>query len=66
MSLSHRLNAIEAEARALRARVAALEQWQASVEQALAAEEADDQEEGLTLDGGGFAAGDRDQTRSLG
>lgn len=66
MSLSHRLNAIEAEARALRERVAELEHWRNQVEEALAAEEAGDQPETKTLDGDGCASGERDQTQSLG
>lgn len=66
MSLPQRLNAIEAEARALRARVAELEQWKKKVEEALAAEEADEQQESRTLDGEDYAAAERDQTRSLG
>lgn len=66
MSLSQRLNAIESEARALRARVTELEQWKDQVEQALAAEEDEELQEANTLDGEGFAAGERDQTRSLG
>lgn len=66
MSLSQRLNAIEAEARALRARVAELEQWKIQVEQALAAEEADEVQKAKTLDGENFAASERDQSQSLG
>lgn len=68
MSLSQRLNAIESEARALRARVAELEQWKVGVEQALAAEEADEQQDTqtTTLDGERVESRERDQNESLG
>lgn len=66
MTLARRLNAMEAEIRALRGTVEALSQWKASVEDALAAEEADEEQAITTLDGEQVPSGERDQTQSLG
>ena len=66
MTLSQRLNAMEAEIRALRAKVAAIERWKQSVEVALEAEEADEEQPTTTLDGEQVPSGERDQTQSLG
>lgn len=66
MTLARRLNAMEAEIRALRGTVEALSQWKASVEDALAAEEADEEQATTTLDGEQVPYGERDQTQSLG
>ena len=66
MTLARRLNAMEAEIRALRGTVEALSQWKASVEAALEAEEADEEQPTTTLDGEQVPSGERDQTQSLG
>ena len=67
MTLAKRLNGMEAEIRALRATVEQLSQWNASVEDALAAEEADEQDnQTTTLDGERVEARERDQNESLG
>jgi TolA-binding protein len=65
MTLASRLNAMEAEIRALRGKVEELSQWKASVEDALAAEEVDE-EHTTTLDGERVNARERDQNESLG
>jgi len=67
MTLARRLNAMETEIRALRGTVEELSQWKASVEDALAAEEADEPDtQTTTLDGERIEAGERDQSQSLG
>lgn len=66
MTLARRINAMEAEIRALRGTVQELSQWKASVEAALEAEEADEEQPTTTLDGDHVEAGERDQTQSLG
>lgn len=66
MTLARRLNAMEAEIRALRGTVEELSRWKASVEAALEAEEADEEQPTTTLDGEQVPSGERDQTQSLG
>lgn len=66
MTLARRLNAMEAEIRTLRGTVDELSKWKASVDDALADEEADEEQATTTLDGERVEAGDRDQTQSLG
>lgn len=66
MTLARRLNAMEAEIRALRGTVEELSRWKASVEAALEAEEADEDQPTTTLDGEQVPSGERDQTQSLG
>ena len=68
MTIARRLNAMEAEIRALRGKVEQLSQWKASVEEAIAEE--DEAEEHAaqitTLDGERVEARERDQNESLG
>lgn len=59
MTLSARLNAMEK-------RIKALEERAQAIDDALAEEMADEQQESLTLDGERVEAGERDQTQSLG
>lgn len=66
MTLARRLSSMEADIRALRGTVEQLSQWKASVEDALAAEEADEEAPTKTLDGDRVEGGERDQTQSLG
>ena len=68
MTIARRLNAMEAELRALRGTVEALSQWKASVEEALAEEhEAEEHAaQTTTLDGERIESRERDQNESLG
>jgi hypothetical protein len=59
MTLAKRLNEMER-------RIKELERWKSGVDEALVAEEQDEQQPSITLDGDSYDAGERDQTQSLG
>ena len=68
MTIAKRLNAIEAENRALRSQVEELLRWRDSVQEALAEEDEAEEQAGqnTTLDGERVEARERDQSESLG
>lgn len=68
MTIARRLNAMEAEIRALRGKVEQLSQWKAGVEEALAEEDEAEEHaaQSTTLDGKRVEARERDQNESLG